>query len=194
MGGDYSQLCGHFPAVTMDRVPSRGAVVFSIPSHQPWAQSGGCRRQLAPSLLSAFNDLQLWKGVKRIFSVNASETYPFIFPYRLKLFINILFEFFWILFFQTDCDVTDCKVIWIFSLNFAQFLLNFHLLRCLVRGGRYGLVTKQSGHSGHWTHDIKLGPGAGAEYSHLGCVQLCSSAQRGHRGDTVMRAAGGLRP
>ena len=43
-------------------------------------------------------------------------------------------------------------------------------------------------------HDIKLGAGAGAEYSHLGCVQLCSSAQRGHRGDTVMRAAGGLRP
>ena len=57
MGGDYSQLCGHFPAVTMDRVPSRGAVVFSIPSHQAWAQSGGCRRQLL--LSSAFNDLHL---------------------------------------------------------------------------------------------------------------------------------------
>ena len=69
-------------------------------------------------------------------------------------------------------------------INFDQFHLNFHLLTLEMSAqSRYGVVsclgcllpskvdTLDSG------HDIKLGPSAGVEYSHLRCVQLCSSVR-----------------
>ena len=173
---DVSQLCGHFPALTIDRVPSREAFVFSIPSHRSsQADARGSSR-----LLSSLHSMTcIYERVsKEYFLSMLSENshpyfhtdlnYIFIHQYPIGIFLNTLWN-------RLLCN----GLLWCresISTNFTWTSISWLL-------SRYGVVsclscllpskvdTLDSG------HDIKLGPSAGAEHSHLRCVQLCSSVR-----------------